>query len=79
MPPGHARAAAENLAREIARFPPQCVRADRRSAHGQWDLDLAGALAQEAQGGLPVLQAETSQGAARFVGGLGRGGSFAKL
>ena len=32
---------AENLAREMARFPQVCMRADRMSCHRQWGKDLA--------------------------------------
>ncbi|MEZ4452626.1 MAG: crotonase/enoyl-CoA hydratase family protein [Nannocystaceae bacterium] len=71
--PGQARAAAEALAAEIAGSPQACMRADRRSAYGQWDLELDEALRREGRGGLAVL-AEAIQGAARFAGGAGRHG-----
>jgi len=74
--PGSAREAAERLAREIARFPQMCVRADRMSAHRQWDVDLAEALRREGLGGAPVIREEASAGAARFAAGRGRGGDF---
>jgi hypothetical protein len=39
-------------------------------------LDRVAALRAEFAGGLPVLQSgESAQGAARFVGGAGRGGA----
>ena len=38
VPRGSARAAAEDLAREIARFPQAAVRADRRSAYASFGL-----------------------------------------
>ncbi|HEX8959641.1 MAG TPA: crotonase/enoyl-CoA hydratase family protein, partial [Solirubrobacterales bacterium] len=47
VPRGTARAAAEELARQIAAFPQLCLRADRRSAHEQHDLPLEAALAHE--------------------------------
>jgi enoyl-CoA hydratase len=76
VPRGTARASAEALAREIAGFPQGCLRADRASARGQWDLDRTAALRAEFAGGLAVLQSgESAQGAARFVGGAGRGGA----
>jgi enoyl-CoA hydratase len=75
VPRGAARAAAESLAREIAGFPQGCLRADRVSARQQWDLERTAALRAEFAGGLAVLQSgESAQGAARFVGGAGRGG-----
>lgn len=77
--PGTARAAAEKLAREIARFPQACVRADRMSAHRQWGQDIAGALRIEGRGGEPVIREEASRGAARFAAGRGRGGDFESI
>ena len=71
---GQALAAALQLARQIAGFPQQCMRADRASAHAQWDLPLAQALRQEGAGGYPVVQAEAVAGAARFAAGAGRHG-----
>lgn len=74
--PGQTRTAAEALAAEIARFPQMCLRADRLSSYRQWDLDLVAALKNEGREGLAPLLAEARQGAARFAGGKGRGGSF---
>jgi len=76
VPAGRAREAAEDLAHEIARFPQTCLRADRRSAYAQWDLEMRDALRQEFEGGLPALEAEGIAGAGRFAGGKGRGGDF---
>lgn len=73
---GEAHAAAGELAREIARFPQICMRADRRSACEQWGLDLDAALNNEGRGGLKPLMEETAKGAARFRDGKGRGGRF---
>ena len=79
VPAGSARAEAERLAAQIAAFPQLCLRADRASAYAQWDHDLAGALAAEAAGGeAPILEG-ARQGAARFAGGLGRGGDFGAI
>src|SRR5690606_19603259 len=47
VPPGQALAAAVELAESIAAAPQVCLRADRLSAHEQWDLPLAEALARE--------------------------------
>ncbi len=76
VPPGASRAAAEELARELAAFPQACLRTDRRSAYRQWDLDLATALGAEAEGGQAVIAAEAVAGARRFAGGAGRHGDF---
>jgi len=75
VPQGAARAVAEALAEEIAAFPQQCLRADRRAARDQWSLGASEALRREFAGGRTVLQSgESAEGAARFVGGAGRGG-----
>ena len=74
--PGQARAAAQKLALEIATFPQACMLADRHSAYRQWDLSLPDALRQEGAHGTPIVFAEGIAGAARFVGGAGRGGTF---
>jgi enoyl-CoA hydratase len=77
VPVGEARAAAEALAHEIARFPEICMRADRRSAYEQWDLPLDRALANEYARGWEAIRAgETVEGAKRFASGKGRGGRF---
>jgi enoyl-CoA hydratase len=77
VPRGHARAAAEALARELAHFPQQCLRADRLSAITQFDFPLPEAIAKEFEGGVASLMAEGKDGAARFAKGAGRHGSFA--
>lgn len=79
VPAGHARAEAIALAKEIARFPQLCMRADRASAYAGWSRDLDAALRAEAQRGQPVLRAETGAGAARFAAGKGRGGDFGDI
>jgi enoyl-CoA hydratase len=77
VPDGQARAAAETLAAEIARFPQRCMRADRRSAYEAWSLDESAALANELRHGRAVIESgETQEGAARFAAGAGRHGSF---
>jgi enoyl-CoA hydratase len=77
---GEARAAAEKLAREIARFPQACLRGDRSSVYEQFDLDFARAMTNEcAHGGKTLESGESREGAARFASGKGRGGSFTDL
>ena len=74
---GEATAQAIALAREIARFPQTCLRADRLSALQQWDLSEEEAIANEMRGGLKVIASgETLSGAARFASGIGRHGAF---
>jgi len=75
VPAGQARAAAEQLARELAAFPQACLRADRRSALEGLGEPLETALGREFAGGAEVL-AEAAEGARRFASGEGRHGSF---
>ena len=79
VPHGQARAEAQSLAVEIARFPQVCLRADRMSCHRQWDLDLAEALRNEAIEGDRPLREEALRSAGRFADGLGRGGTFENI
>lgn len=74
VPKGEARAAAEELARALARLPQACMRADRASAYASLDLSLDDAMRVELEGGLEVL-AEGVEGAARFADGAGRHGA----
>jgi enoyl-CoA hydratase len=73
--PGRARAEAEALARQLARFPRHAMLGDRRSAYEQWELPLTEALGNELERGMPALT-EAASGAARFRRGAGRHGSF---
>ena len=72
VPKGQAGAAAEALALEISKFPPLTMRADRMSAHLQWDLPLDEALRAEGRRGETVLEAETRPGAKIFAAGGSR-------
>jgi len=75
--PGTAVAVAIELAQEIARFPPRCMRSDRLSSYRQWDLGLDDALREETRAGLDVIRSgETRAGATRFATGAGRHGNF---
>ena len=75
VPHGQARAAAEELARELAAFPQVCLRHDRLSAYEQADLALDAALANELRRGLASLEAGAREGAERFAAGEGRHGA----
>ena len=77
VPVGAARREAEALAHEIARFPPACVRADRRSVYLQHGLSVRDALKKEWDNSIGVLETEGVHGAARFTEGAGRHGDFA--
>ena len=75
--PGQALSAALELARQIAAFPQQCLRNDRRSARRQHGLPASEALAQEFALGLQTLASgEAEGGARRFVEGTGKHGRF---
>ncbi len=76
VPNGSVRDKAEELAREIARFPQVCVRVDRRSAIRSHGLPVRDALIQEWYNGREALSKDGIAGAARFRDGLGRHGDF---
>ncbi len=75
VPTGGARAAAEELAAQIAAFPQTCLRHDRLAALEQEGLDEPAALAVEFGHGMVSL-GEAAAGAARFAAGEGRHGRF---
>jgi enoyl-CoA hydratase len=75
VPEGASRAAAEELAHEIASFPRGAMLADRLSAHESFGLSTGDALRVEFDRGARVLD-EAREGAARFSAGEGRHGAF---
>ncbi len=79
VPKGTSRAAAEALAREISKFPKQCMRLDRASVYQQWDRAFDDAIRAEFTAGVAVVKSEGQAGAARFAGGKGRGGDFSDI
>jgi enoyl-CoA hydratase len=75
--PGTARAAAVDLAHDLARFPQVCLRHDRASSYEQWGLGLEAAIGNETRHGRATLASpETLAGVTRFTQGAGRGGTF---
>ena len=74
VPSGQARAAAEELAAELARAPQGCMRSDRLSALYQWGRSEADAIDFEF-GSLSRVAQESIAGARRFAGGAGRHGA----
>lgn len=76
VPPGQARAAAEELAARLAALPQNCLRSDRASVLDQEGRPEEEAMAAELRYGQTVL-AEAEPGAARFVAGAGRHGTDA--
>jgi enoyl-CoA hydratase len=79
VPDGQARAAAEALAHEIARFPQQCMRADRQSVYAQHGLNELDALRSEWRTSVTMVAAEGIDGATRFSAGRGRHGDFGDI
>jgi enoyl-CoA hydratase len=76
VPPGQALSAAVGLAHQLAALPQVCLRSDRMSALEQWGLTEEDAALGEARRGRDVVRSgETLEGATRFAGGAGRGGT----
>ncbi|HZC70906.1 MAG TPA: crotonase/enoyl-CoA hydratase family protein [Jatrophihabitans sp.] len=73
--PGQARAAAEQLAAELARFPQACLHSDRAAVYDALGAAGRDALQIEFEHGRTVL-AEALDGAGRFAAGAGRHGAF---
>lgn len=71
--PGGALAGAIALGRQIAQFPQDCVRLDRRSTYDQWSLPLDEALERELTAGREALRSP-ELAVSRFVDGEGRHG-----
>ena len=73
-PPGGARAAAEELAAQLAGFPQTCLRNDRLALLAGAGQPEPAALATELAYGMHSLAADAAAGAARFTAGAGRHG-----
>lgn len=73
---GTATAEAIALAKQIARMPLETMMNDRQSVYEQWGYDEQAAMRGEFAIGVRSLAANGLEGAARFAGGAGRGGSF---
>ena len=77
VPRAQLESEATALAHQIAAFPQQCLRNDRRSALEQWGLGEGEALKREFRYGLETLKGgETGAGAKQFLQGIGRHGQF---
>jgi enoyl-CoA hydratase len=76
VPAGQSRAAAEELAHELASYPQTCMREDRLSLLEQAGLAEPAALSNELRHGIRSLR-EAAKGIERFRAGAGRHGSFA--
>jgi enoyl-CoA hydratase len=77
VPPGQARAAAEQLAHELAQLPQACLRQDRLSLLEQDGRSEEDAIANELRHGLTSLRSGALEGAQRFASGEGRHGAQA--
>ncbi len=75
VPPGTARAAALELAHELAGLPQTCLRSDRASVYDALDRPLDDALAGEFRHGRAALGTDAAAGARRFAAGAGRHGA----
>lgn len=75
--PGTARAAAEQLAAELAGHPQTCLRNDRAAVLATAALPEPAALATELTYGMESLATDAAAGAARFAAGAGRHGAGA--
>lgn len=73
---GGARAAAEEMAHEIARFPQEAMLTDRRSIIETRGMPVREALRVEWANGIQSVSNEGAAGAGRFKDGLGRHGDF---
>eukprot|EP00090_Calanus_glacialis_P024859 TRINITY_DN38583_c0_g1_i6.p1 TRINITY_DN38583_c0_g1~~TRINITY_DN38583_c0_g1_i6.p1 ORF type:complete len:199 (-),score=72.31 TRINITY_DN38583_c0_g1_i6:5-562(-) len=67
-----------NLAKEIVKFPQECLRADRESAlHATFSSqNIDEAMSFESENSAQVLTTEAIIGAKKFTAGLGRSGKF---
>jgi enoyl-CoA hydratase len=76
VPPGQARAVAEDLARDVAALPQACLRSDRAATLEGISQPAGEAMANEFLHGLGVLSAPGfAAGVQRFRDGAGRGGT----
>jgi len=75
---GTAFGQAVNLAKEIVKFPQECLRADRESAlHATFSSqNIDEAMSFESENSAQVLTTEAIIGAKKFTAGLGRSGKF---
>ncbi len=78
-PHGQARRVAEEMAREIARFPREAMLADRASMIATQGMPMEEALRHEWAHGLDAIRNEGTAGAARFRDGKGRHGDFGDI
>ena len=74
---GKSREKAEELAREISKFPQTCMRNDRMSVYDQFGQDIVNAINIEFDYGLKTLESgEYLKGSGEFTLGKGKHGKF---
>jgi enoyl-CoA hydratase len=76
VPNGTALAAAQDLAHDLAAFPQECLRNDRRSLLEHQGAAENDAMVRELEHGLRSLAKGAAEGARRFSDGDGRHGAF---
>ncbi|KAL1987774.1 hypothetical protein VTN96DRAFT_2614 [Rasamsonia emersonii] len=78
VPKGKALEEATKIARQLLAFPQGCMNADRDSCYyaAYRATSMEDALAYEFRNGVPIVERESLQGAARFSAGAGRHGRF---
>ena len=76
---GKSRDKAEELACKIAKFPQNCLRADRNSIRNQNNLNIKEGLEFEWYNSINSLSKEGINGAGRFSKGYGRHGDFENI
>ncbi|CAF1072900.1 unnamed protein product [Didymodactylos carnosus] len=62
------------LAKQLLKFPYQCMNTDRLSAYYSMNHTMDDSLKNEYENGIKIIEKESIQGAKRFVQGEGRGG-----
>ena len=78
VPHGAAFGVALNTARELNRYPQECLKADRKSAYYATfaSKSLEESLMYEIENGLNIVSKESIAGAKKFASGLGKHGKF---
>ena len=79
VPAGTARASAEAMAAEIARYPQEAVLADRRSIIETRGMSIREGMKVEWANGSQAQLKEGAAGAARLSDGVGRHGDFSEV
>ncbi len=79
VPRGGSREAAEEIARQMSRFPQTALRVDRANVYDVQGLSVGEALRREWSNAVDAHGLEGAAGAARFASGKGRHGGFSDI